>query len=116
MHHDIFCFLKVSGTIDARKEREFLQTAKFIFNHLPPDCISKNLSKDVDLSDTYYFYSLWSSKAALDDYMASTEFDLLTGAFTTLGFQHDMVCGTGQLIARKQGAQNKYQDEQKLYN
>ncbi len=116
MQRDIFCFLKVSGTINAQKEREFLQTAKFIFNHLPADCISKNLSTDVDLSDTYHFYSLWSSKAALDDYMSSSEFDLLTGAFNTLGVQREMVCGTGQLIAKQQQEPKRHRDGRGFFN
>ena len=85
MQNDTLYFLKISGTVQSGKEREFQQTVMFIFNHLPASCISRNLAVDVDQSNLYHIYSLWRSRRALLSFRSSNEFELLKGAFEALG-------------------------------
>jgi hypothetical protein len=95
MQNAILYFLKISGTINNSKQREFQQTVQFIFNHLPSECLSHNLTLDVNISNLYHFYSLWQSEEALAEFKFSKEFDLLSGAFQTLGTPHETLSGKG---------------------
>jgi hypothetical protein len=86
-------FLKISGTVRPGKQREFQQTVLFIFNHLPNTCISRNLALDLHQANLYHIYSLWRSRKALLTFRASNEFELLKGAFETLGVYHESIHG-----------------------
>lgn len=78
-------FLRISGDVHENKRREFEQTFKFIFNQLPVDCIEHSLSADVFLNGHYHFFSLWLSGISMKAFMSSVEFQVLTGAYFTLG-------------------------------
>jgi len=93
MDRDALYFLKISGTVDSGKQREFQQTVQFIFNHLPMACLSHNLSLDVHTSNLYHFYSLWQSNDSVEIFKASHEYELLKGAFQTLGDYHETMSG-----------------------
>lgn len=95
MDKDTLYFLKISGTIDAGKQREFQQTVQFIFHHLPMACLSHNLSLDVHVQNLYHFYSLWQSDEAITHFKGSHEYELLKGAFQTLGTYHETMSGRG---------------------
>jgi hypothetical protein len=93
MDKDAIYFLKISGTISASKHREFQQTVQFIFNQLLPTCLSRNLTLDVIIPNLYHVYSLWQSEDALIAFKSSHEFELLKGAFKTLGEYHETMAG-----------------------
>lgn len=78
-------FLKISGFIRKEKQREFQQTVQFIINHLPPQCIESHLASDVFIPDQFHFFTSWDSKPSLNSFSSSEEFELLKGAFNTLG-------------------------------
>lgn len=78
-------FLKISGTVRMGKHHEIQQTVRFIFNQLPQPCVKRELAIDVDNSNRYHIFMLWQSKAALMDFKSSNVYDVLTGAFQTLG-------------------------------
>ena len=78
-------FLKVSGSINSGKHREFQQTVQFIFNHLPPGCLTHHLALDVFNTNLYHLYSIWQSEGALAAFKNSYEYQLLKGSFQTLG-------------------------------
>ncbi len=78
-------FLIISGEIPINKKIEFEHTFRIGFSSLSKDCISKNLSEDCDRQGVYYFFSMWSSEKALQNFMGSSEFQLLNGAFHALG-------------------------------
>lgn len=88
-----FYFLKVSGSVAVGKQREFQQTVQFIFNHLPSTCLNRNLTLDIYNHNQYHFYSLWRSEEALIEFKHSHEFELLKGAFQTLGNYTDTMTG-----------------------
>jgi hypothetical protein len=94
MGNDTLYFLRVSGTINIGKHREFQQTVQFIFNHLSSECLSHSLSLDVHQTNLYHFYSLWSSENSLRSFRESHSFDLLKGAFQTLGSYDDSMAGS----------------------
>jgi hypothetical protein len=85
MDKDAVYFLKISGTINKTKHQEFQQTVQFIFNHLSAACLVHNLALDVITPNLYHFYSLWQSEDSLLAFKTSHEFELLKGAFLTLG-------------------------------
>jgi hypothetical protein len=93
MNNNALYFLKISGTIASPKQREFQQTIQFIFNHLPIECLSHNLTLDVNIPNLYHFYSIWQSEVALMEFKFSHEFELLNGAFRTLGAYHHTMAG-----------------------
>jgi len=93
MDKDTLYFLKISGTVAEGKQREFQQTVQFIVNHLPIACLSQNLSLDVNNTNLYHFYSLWQSGSAVDVFKGSHEYELLKGAFQTLGDYHETMSG-----------------------
>ena len=93
MERDNLYFLKISGTVSAGKQREFQQTVQFVFNHLSPGCISHSLALDVHMHDHYHVYSSWNSEASLTAFKRSNEFELIKGAFQTLGSYKDTMSG-----------------------
>jgi hypothetical protein len=93
MDKDNLYFLKISAYINSSKHREFEQTVKFIFNHLPSSCLSHNLSLDVYITNLYHFYSIWQHEEGMLAFRSSHEFELLKGAFQTLGDYQDTMAG-----------------------
>lgn len=85
MEKNTLHFLRISGDVPGNKRREFEQTFKFVFNQLPADCIEHSLSADVLVEGHYHFFSLWLTGSSMKLFMASVEFQLLTGAYFTLG-------------------------------
>jgi hypothetical protein len=86
-------FLRISGDVPDNKRREFEQTFKFVFNQLPDDCIERSLSADVFEDGHYHFFSLWLTGTAMKLFMSSVEFQLLRGAYFTLGEEENTVHG-----------------------
>ena len=78
-------FLRISGYVPGNKRREFEQTVKFVFNQLSNDCIEHSLSKDIFVEGHYHFFSVWLTDSAVKLFMSSREFQLLSGAYYTLG-------------------------------
>lgn len=78
-------FLRISGKVNAESKQEFQQTVQFLFNHLPPDCLEKSLSLNVRDADLYHIYLLWVSKIAMRRFKQSHDFEVLNGAWETLG-------------------------------
>ena len=93
MEKNIPYFLRISGDVPGNKRKEFEQTFKFVFNQLPADCIEHSLSTDVFVEGHYHFFSVWVSGSSLKLFMASVEFQLLTGAYFTLGEEEKTVHG-----------------------
>jgi hypothetical protein len=85
MEKNIPHFLRVSGDVPGNKRKEFEQTFRFILNQLPGDCIEHSLSLDVFVDGHYHFFSVWLTGSSMKLFMASMEFQLLTGAYFTLG-------------------------------
>jgi len=88
-----FHFLKISGDISSHKEKEFEQTIRFVFNQLPDECTDRSLLQDAFQVGHYTFYSVWQNEQALLKFQKSAVFDLIKGAFETLGFYEDTVKG-----------------------
>jgi hypothetical protein len=86
-------FLRISGDVPGNKRREFEQTFRFVFNQLPADCIEHSLSADVFVDGRYHFFSLWLSGNSMKLFMASVEYQLITGAYFTLGGDEKTVHG-----------------------
>jgi hypothetical protein len=86
-------FLKISGSIAIGKQREFQQTVQFIFNHLPADCVIHNLALDLHVSNLYHLFTLWETEQSLQAFRSSNEFELLKGAFQTLGVYNGALTG-----------------------
>lgn len=93
MDKDNLYFLKISGFVNSSKHREFEQTVKFIFNHLPSACLERNLSLDIFNHNLYHLFSTWQNEDDLLSFKASHEYELLKGAFHTLGEYQDMMAG-----------------------
>lgn len=93
MEHNNLYFLKISGTVGTGKQREFQQTIQFVFNHLSSNCINHNLTLDVHIPQLYHVYSLWKSENSLSAFRSSNEFELIRGAFQTLGTYKDTMSG-----------------------
>ena len=86
-------FLRISGDVPGNKRKEFEQTFKFVFNQLPAECIEHSLSSDVFNGGHYHFFSLWLNAGAMKLFMSSVEFQLLTGAYFTLGEDEKIAYG-----------------------
>lgn len=93
MEQDSLYFLKISGTVSAGKQREFQLTVQFVFNHMPSGCVNHNLTLDVYSPELYHVYSLWNSEISLYAFGSSNEFELIKGAFQTLGSYKDTMSG-----------------------
>ena len=85
MEKNIPYFLRISGDVPVNKRKEFEQTFRFVFNQLPDECIERSLSVDVFIEGHYHFFSVWLTGSAMKLFMASVEFQLLSGAYFTLG-------------------------------
>jgi hypothetical protein len=86
-------FLKISGYIGSGKQREFQQTIQFIFNHLPPGCLSHHLALDVFNPNLYHVISTWQSKGMLVAFKGSHEYELLKSSLETLGAYESAIAG-----------------------
>jgi quinol monooxygenase YgiN len=86
-------FLKISGSIDSSKQKEFRQSVRFIFNLIPSGCLGYNLSLDVNKAGLYHLYSVWSSENALKGFEESNEYEVLKGAFEVLGSGKNIMRG-----------------------
>jgi len=86
-------FLKISGLISKTKQQEFQQTVQFIFNQLSNACLGRNLALDVINPGLYHFYSVWKTEDSLIAFKNSHEFELLMGAFKTLGKYEQTMTG-----------------------
>ena len=93
MEKNTLHFLRISGDVPGNKRREFEQTFRFVFNQLPADCIEHSLAADVFVDGHYHFFSLWRTAGAMKTFMKSAEYQLLTGAYFTLGTEEEMVHG-----------------------
>ena len=82
---EINSFLIISGQIKESKRNEFEQTFRLAAGSMSKDCIIHNLSKDTDREGYYYFFSLWVSESALKRFTDSVEYQMMNGAFHTLG-------------------------------
>lgn len=78
-------FLKITGEIGSGKQREFQQTVLFVFNHVPSGCLAHHLAQDVFNFNVYHLFTLWNSEESLMAFKNSHEYQLLKGAFQTLG-------------------------------
>lgn len=78
-------YLKLSGFIPKNKEVEFEQTYRFTRFQIPAACTEYIFSKDALEEGIYYFISYWPSVSALESYIQSAAFLMITGAFKTLG-------------------------------
>jgi quinol monooxygenase YgiN len=88
------CFLSISGIVSHNKKKEFEQTAKFIFNQLPHECIQQNLATDIYNEQRYFFLSTWLSEQSLIQFLQSEEYRLFKGAYDVLGHLDNLVYGT----------------------
>jgi hypothetical protein len=86
-------FLRISGDVPVNKRKEFEQTFRFVFNQLPVECIEHSLSEDVFIDGHYHFFSVWLTGSSMKLFMASVEFQLLSGAYFTLGEEQVTVHG-----------------------
>lgn len=86
-------FLKITGTISWGKHTEFQQTIQFIFHHLPGGCVAHDLARDVFSPNVYHLFSMWDSKESLAHFKTSKEYQVLKGAFQTLGFYDSTTTG-----------------------
>ena len=93
MERENLYFLKISGTVTTGKQREFQQTVQFVFNQLSSNCLNHNLTLDVHIPALYHLYSLWNSEDSLHAFRSSHEFELIKGAFQTLGSYKDTMSG-----------------------
>ncbi|MHA4843813.1 hypothetical protein ACX0G7_06615 [Flavitalea antarctica] len=93
MEKNTLHFLRMSGDVPGNKRKEFEQTFRFVFNQLPPECIEHSLSADVFNDGHYHFFSLWLNGNSMKLFMSSMEFQLLTGAYFTLGEDEKIVHG-----------------------
>ena len=78
-------FLRISGDVPENKRKEFEQTFRFVFNQLPDECIEHSLCKNVFIDGNYSFFSIWKTGSSMKAFMQSVEYQLLTGAYFTLG-------------------------------
>lgn len=96
MISDTLYFLKISGDVRIGKHREFQQTIQFIINQLPKQCVSHNLAVDIHNTQLYHFFTVWQSDEALTAFRESNEFNLLKGAFQTLGVYGETLIGNSE--------------------
>jgi hypothetical protein len=93
MEKNTLYFLRISGDVPQNKRKEFEQTFRFVFNQLPSECIEHSLSGDLFVDGHYHFFSLWITGSSLKLFMASVEFQLLTGAYFSLGEEEKIIHG-----------------------
>lgn len=78
-------FLKMTGWVPQNKRKEFEQTFRFVEIQRSPDCLHFKLTVDIFTPNEYHFFSVWPSKESLEAFCVSQEFQVLRGAFQTLG-------------------------------
>lgn len=86
-------FLIISGQIGQSKKKEFEQTFRMALSVKTEDCLAYNLSADISKEGYYHFFSLWATDRALKNYMGSTEYELMNGAFHALGHVDQSLTG-----------------------
>jgi quinol monooxygenase YgiN len=86
-------FLIISGHIGQSKKKEFEQTFRLALSVKTEDCLAYNLSADINKEGHYHFFSLWTTDKALKNFMESTEFELMNGAFHALGHVDQSLTG-----------------------
>jgi len=67
------------------KKREFENTVRYACGLFPDECIARNLSAKVFSADTYYFFSQWTTEAALRKFIQSEEYQLIRTAYDVMG-------------------------------
>ena len=82
-------FMSVEGSIPEEKKMEFEQTCHLAGTQIPQTCAGFSFRKDQYNQDTYRFISYWSSLEALEEFKASTPYQMLIGAISTLGELHE---------------------------
>jgi len=97
--HETNSFLIISGRIDESKRNEFEQTFRLASGTMTSGCILHNLSADTSKERYYHFFSLWTSESALKRFIESAEYQMMSGAFQTLGYIDQAY--TGLLSGRK---------------
>jgi quinol monooxygenase YgiN len=90
MENNIYS-LKITGSIIGEKHKEFQQTVQFVFNHLSPGCLVHALALDVFQPNVYHLFTMWNSKEALALFKISNEYQLLKGAYQTLGLYESTI-------------------------
>ena len=93
MENSVAHFLKMSGVVLPAKRKEFEQTSRFVAHQLSPDCLQFSFSTDLFIVGRYHFYSLWPSAEALAVFCRSQEFQILEGAYRTLGSLEQNILG-----------------------
>jgi hypothetical protein len=93
MEKNTLHFLRMSGDVPENKRKEFEQTFKFVFNQLPSACIEHSLAVDAFVEGHYHFFSIWLTGSSIKLFMSSGEFQLLLGAFFTLGEDEKTIHG-----------------------
>jgi hypothetical protein len=81
----IIHFLKISGMITDLRKREFENTVRYACELFPEECLVKNLSAKIFAADTYYFFSQWTTEAALRKFIQSGEYQLIRTAYDVMG-------------------------------
>lgn len=78
-------YLTLTGQIPSLKQSEFEGTASLVSAQLPLSCISHGFLKDKSDLSTYKFFTFWDSIEDLEIFRKSSEFIILTAAFSNLG-------------------------------
>jgi hypothetical protein len=87
-------FMIISGHIPKYKKKEFEQTYRLASSTLAGNCLGNCLSVDIEKDDYYHFFSLWSNGESLKQFMESSEFQLMNGAFYALGTVNQTMSGS----------------------
>ena len=77
--------LHIKGVIKGQKQKEFNQSVSFLMEHVDQQCVYYYLASDIQKVDIFHFYSLWTCKEALNNFIASEDYKALLGAFDVLG-------------------------------
>jgi hypothetical protein len=78
-------FMIISGHIPKNKRKEFEQTYRLASSTIAGSCLGNCLTVDIEKDNYYHFFSLWSNGESLKQFMESTEYQLMNGAFCALG-------------------------------
>jgi hypothetical protein len=74
-------------------KREFENTVKYACSLMPVECTEKNLSVEIFAENIYYFFSEWTTEAALKKFIQSEEYQLIRSAYDALGVLHKIDIG-----------------------
>ncbi|PWT79058.1 MAG: hypothetical protein C5B59_00400 [Bacteroidetes bacterium] len=86
-------YLKLTGTIPEGKQREFEQTYRFMITQIPETCTGFNISRDVMNNASYHIMSYWKNAEALRSFAKTSIYQMLIGAFNTLGKLRELTEG-----------------------